>query len=275
MAIDGPLIDGVTGEIIDEGPAADELASPSESPLKVPYAQLDKAVKPLFLLADSQLLFSQAEPFLGRARALLARGNPSAVYLGASNGDDPAYYSIFEAAMAEVGIRERCHVRADLGPADLDAVDHADLILLAGGDVERGWRTFEANGLKQILTRRYYEGALLVGLSAGAVQLGLGGWSGQPESAPRFVDTFRLIPHVLGAHEEADDWASLKAAVVKMGGHVRGYGIPFGGGLIYHPDHALEPVRKPVVEIRARGTETRQSLLLPGEVTAEASGDGA
>lgn len=248
-----------------------------EQPFSVEYVRPDRAVKPIYLLADSQILFWKpgGTPFMAGIKARLEKSQPRAAYLGASNGDDPTFYSIFEAATEEVGITERRMVRADLGPDDLDFLDAADLILLAGGDVERGWRSFEANGLKQILVRRYYEGALLMGISAGAVQLGLGGWGSAGFSSGRFVDTLRLLPHVVGAHEEVEDWASLKAAVLHLGGHVRGYGIPLGSGFVYHPDHAIEPLRRPLIEIRVQGGDLRQVVLLPGDVRdGDAVGEG-
>ncbi len=252
-----------------------ELEPLGEQPYRVEYASADKGLQPIYLLADSQLLFwkNGDEPFLASVRGRLARRSPAAAYVGASNGDEPSFYSLFEAAMAEVGITERRMIKTTLEAEDLDFLDHADLVLLAGGDVERGWRAFEANGLKQILVRRYYEGALMMGISAGAVQLGLGGWGGESWSDGRFVDTFRMLPHLVGAHEEAADWAPLKAAVLRMGEHSRGYGMASGGGFIYHPDHSIEPVRRPLVEIRLRGQNLRQSLLLPGERTPD-SDDG-
>lgn len=238
-----------------------------ESPFGVEYANTQRSVKPIYLFADSQLLFWKPEglPLVQTIRAQIAKASPAAAYVGASNGDDPAYYSIFEVAMDEAGISERRMIPSDLGPDDLDFIDHADLILLAGGEVERGWVAFEQNGLKQILVRRYYEGALMVGISAGAVQLGLAGWGSGGVEQGRLIDTFRILPYVVGAHEEGSDWAPLKAAVARLGEHVRGYGIPFGGGFVYHGDHSIEPLRRPLVELRVGGKEVRQTLLLPGE----------
>lgn len=245
-----------------------------ESSFGIEYTDTQGAVKPIYLFADSQLLFwkPEGEPFLLSVRAQIMKSHPKAAYIGASNGDDPAYYAIFEAAMEEAGIAERRMIPSDMGPDDLDFVDHADLFLLAGGDVERGWRTFEENGLKQILVRRYYEGALMMGISAGAVQLGLAGWAGEGPASGRLLDTFRILPHLVGAHEEENDWAGLKGAVRKMGEHVRGYGIPFGGGFVYHGDHSIEPLRRPLVEVRLRGKEVQQTLILPGEVSEEGEG---
>lgn len=225
-------------------------------------------VKPIFLLADSQLLFwreESGEPFLARARRLLeADGGErpfKAAYLGASNGDAPEFYQLFEAAMGEIGIRDCRLIPSNPTPEDRSFLHQADLVLLAGGDVERGWDVFELTGLRDAVTQRYYGGSLLVGVSAGAVQLGLKGWNADE----KIFDTFRLVPFVIDVHDEPS-WVRLSQIVPRAGEHARGYGIPTGGGALYHPDHSVEPVRHPLVEMSLTDEGVRQSLLLPGEV---------
>ncbi len=242
----------------------------------IEYATPSEQLKPLYLLADSQLLFwkdEEGEPFVHTVRARLETVEPAAAYIGASNGDDPAFYSIFEAAMDEAAISSRRMIFSELDAEALDFVDRADWIVLAGGDVARGWQTFKQNGLSQILMRRYYEGALLMGISAGAVQLGLGTVLAEDDAAsPQAIEpleTFRLVPHLIGAHQEAEDWRPLAAAVRRFGGHARGYGIPAGGGMIYHRDHTIEPLRRPLVEFSLHGETVSQSVLLPGAAEVE------
>lgn len=226
-------------------------------------------IKPVILLADSQLLFwrdEEGRPFLERARALIEEeGEPGreirAAYLGASNGDRPEFYDLFVSAMEAVGVRRCRQIPSNPGPEDLDFLDEADLVLLAGGDVWLGWTTFEETGLKERITSRYYAGALLLGVSAGAVQLGLKGWDEEDDT---LFDTFRIVPFVVDVHDEPS-WHRLHRIVPKAGEHARGFGIPSGGGAFYHPDYSLEPVRHPLVEIALTEEGPRQSLLLPGE----------
>lgn len=221
------------------------------------------ALKPIYLLADSQILFwhdAEGKTPLGRARALLEEGEPRAAYLGASNGDAPEFYELFVAAMAEVGIHDCRQVPSQPGPEDFAFLETADLILLAGGDVRRGWTVFEETGIKDKLMERYYAGAILAGVSAGAVQLGLKGWT---EDLSEVFDTLRLVPFVVDAHDEPA-WQGLHLALRKVGEHARGFGIPAGGGAIYHPDYSLEPIRRPLTEVEVTETGLRQSLLYPG-----------
>jgi len=224
------------------------------------------AIKPIFLLSDSQLLFWRDEEgnrFLDRARTLIDADEPGrplkGAYLGASNGDAPEFYELFLAAMAEIGIHDCRHVPARPTPEDLAFLEEADLILLAGGDTRRGWTAFEESGVKEKLTERYYAGALLIGISAGAVQLSLKGWD-----EDGLFDALRLVPFVVDVHSEPD-WPDLHRVIPRAGEHARGFGIPSGGGALYHPDYSVEPVRHPLTEVEVTESGMRQALLMPGQ----------
>ncbi len=133
-------------------------------------------IKPLYLLADSQLLFVKngGDSLAERIRADLDSANPKAAYIGASNGDQPEFYSLFQAAMESMGISNCRLVPSQPSREDISFLENAELIVLSGGDVERGWQVFEQNGLKELVPRKRFDGAVLMGVSAGAVQLGLG-----------------------------------------------------------------------------------------------------
>lgn len=222
-------------------------------------------LKPVYLLADSQLLFWRegGGRFLDSVRGQLEGERPKAAYVGASNGDRPDFYSIFLGAMQSVGINDCRMIASEFSPADEAFLNEAELILLSGGSVERGWRAFERNGLRGAFVRRYYEGALLMGVSAGAVQLGQAGWSDGGGTPRTLFDTLGLVPFVVAAHDEQNDWEELKEAVRQAGGVRRGLGIPTGGGAAYHPDRSLEPIRHALHEIELLGGELKQRLLLP------------
>ena len=220
---------------------------------------------PLFLLADSQLLFwaDGDEPFIDRIAACTGPAAPRAAYLGASNGDNPDFYSIFLAALESIGPAECRLIPAEPSEDEMAFLESADVILLAGGDVEVGWRAFTASGVREVVERRYHAGAVLIGVSAGAVQLGNAGWAeGDPESA---FQTWGLVPFVVDAHAEDEDWAALKAVIRARGSGARGIGIPRGGGLILHPDRTLQAVRRAAFEVSVVGEELVQAVILPPE----------
>ena len=219
-------------------------------------------IKPLYLLADSQPFFWKSSDSLGeRIRADLDSGKPSAAYIGASNGDRPEFYDLFVAAMESLAISDCRFVRSQPSPEDTAFLGDADLIVLSGGDVERGWHVFEQNGFKELLPRLRYDRAVLIGVSAGAVQLGLGHLSN--EAQPKPLDMFRFAPFYIGAHDEGNDWFDLRALVNLSQSDARGIGLPAGGGAVYYPDGTLEPLRKPLIEIVKEDSKITENLMGP------------
>lgn len=220
-------------------------------------------IKPLYLLADSQLFFwkSDGDSLPERIRADLDSGKPSAAYIGASNGDQPEFYNLFVAAMESMEISNCRLVPSQPSREDILFMENADLIVLSGGDVERGWQVFEQNGLKELLPRKRFDGAVLMGVSAGAVQLGLGCLSNA--ARPKPLDMFRFAPFYIGAHDEGNDWFDLRALVNLSRSDTRAIGLPAGGGAVYYSDGTLEPLRKPLIEIVKQDSKISENIMAP------------
>ncbi|HEV2987147.1 MAG TPA: Type 1 glutamine amidotransferase-like domain-containing protein [Candidatus Angelobacter sp.] len=225
------------------------------------------SIKPLYLLADSQLLFLREgeHSFTARIREAMDSSEPKAAYLGASNGDDPAFYSIFEAAMEPIGVSQRRMIPTNPSKDDLAFLQSADIVLLAGGNVEQGWRAFEQNGVKDMIISRRYDGVVLVGVSAGAMHLGLGALvePAVESSAVKKSEFFRFAPFYISAHEEQEEWWNLKLLINSSQVDARGIGIPMGGGAIYNSDGELEPIRKPLIEFVKEDGQVRESMVVP------------
>ncbi len=217
--------------------------------------------EPVLLLADSQLLFAGGASALAPIGARLEElgvEHPRAAYFGAANGDAPEFFELFCAAIENLGRFEPRHIRASPTAADLEFVESAELLLFAGGDVARGWFALAEHGLPDLVRSCYYSGAHLIGISAGAVHLGLGSPDGSP-----LAGGFAIVPFVVDAHAEPE-WSALERAVARSGTFTRGLGIPTGGGVRYHADYSLEPLRHPTVEITIRDNGVlERSLLLP------------
>ena len=208
--------------------------------------QLHRAIA---LLSDSQLLFwrRRGRPFLASLREGLPGRRPRAAYLGASNGDRPEFFEIFLGAMAGAGVgSEDCRlIPTRPSREDLRFFDSADLILLAGGDPGRGWKAFERSGLGEGIVERYEAGAQLIGISAGAMLLGLFG-IGEGDETP--FGALRLVPYLVDAHDEPE-WPRLRGLLGALGPGIRGLGLPSGGGALFRPDRSLESIRYPLVEL--------------------------
>ena len=229
---------------------------------------MSESLKPIYLLADSQLLFWRQDDsvFFESLRSEIVKENPKAAYVGASNNDQPDFYQLFKAGMEGIGIRDCRMIRSSFPAADAAFMEEADLILLSGGDVETGWNAFQQNGFGEALVRRYHERALLIGVSAGAVQLGWGA-----ARAGGLLETFKLVPYIIGAHEENNGWKELISLVKEMKGALRGLGIPSGAGAIYRSGDSIEPVRHSLFEYFLSGNSITHNLLVPVSEFKEAT----
>jgi cyanophycinase len=81
---------------------------------------MDSALLPIYLFADSQLLFwgNRGNLFLKSVTDQVKHPSAKAAYIGASNGDNPQFYSIFEAAMDSVNILDRRMVLSSFSSED-------------------------------------------------------------------------------------------------------------------------------------------------------------
>jgi cyanophycinase len=228
---------------------------------------MQRPIQPIYLLADSQLLFwkTHGVPFLA---ATLPDGQPAdwkAAYIGASNGDAPEFYEIFREAMRSIAIVDCRHIHASFTEEDARFLDEADLLLLAGGDVATGWDAINRTGIAERIRSRYQEGATLIGVSAGAIQLGLYGSIELAEGAYQLVDTLKLVPFIIGTREEDRQWVGLSTVVQMLDGTNRGVGIRAGGGLVYHPNHGIEAIRYGVCEVAMSNGQLVQTLIFPAQ----------
>ncbi len=224
--------------------------------------------KTLYLFADSQLLFWKR-----RGRLLLeemveetAAAAPRAAYIGASNGDRPEFYEIFAAAMESASVADHRRIDSAFGQDDRAFLESAHLILLAGGEVRVGWDAFERTGMKDVILDRYARGAVLVGISAGAIQLGRQAIVAAPGSAAaELLDVFNLVHAVVDVHDERNEWSRLSSTIHLLEGSAIGLGIPTGAGVAVHPNGEMEPLRQPAHEFVFDGSRLTHSLLCPRE----------
>ena len=170
-------------------------------------------------------------------------------YLGASNGDLDEYYSMFELAAKRINLSPR-HVKATSN-SDADrrcVAEEAALILLAGGDPLVGLSAFKASALDASICLAHSRDAVLVGISAGAMQIGSHVYNPGDEGVPQRA--LGLVPLFIGAHEEEEDWKSSRAAlsaVLRANApaddvEFLGLGLPYQSGVTVHEDGSLTPI---------------------------------
>jgi cyanophycinase len=184
----------------------------------------------------------------------LAGARPLVAWIGAANADQRAWY---ERAAAVLRPRYDADVRLahTMPSADLDVdetrrlIDAAELIYLAGGDVSRLAERLAALGLDEQIRRRHRQGALVVGVSAGAI--GLTRWwlqfpDDEAEPPTRFA-CVGALDVAIDCHDEASDWEELRALLAvwaqeEPDASVDAYGIPTGGALEIAPSGAVTPL---------------------------------
>ncbi|HEX2853463.1 MAG TPA: Type 1 glutamine amidotransferase-like domain-containing protein [Opitutaceae bacterium] len=219
-----------------------------------------KTLGPIYALADSNLLFRRKKDgsvLLDDVVKYTGVQRPLVAYVGASNGDRPEFYSqIFQSAIKQVEVGETHLIPAAPSTQEWAFFEKAAIIVLAGGSVEAGWQAFARNGLRELLPKRFLEGAILVGISAGAVQLGRGGWS---EQNGELLSTFGLLPFYVGAHEEQEEWRSLRR-VLDHKSAARGIGLPTGTGIFYQAGE-LKPIGRQVVEFTIADGHCLEAVL--------------
>ncbi len=228
-----------------------------------------KIKKPIYLLADSQLLFysNQDGLFLDRIKKYF-KGDIKdieikAAYIGASNNDNPQYYEIFQMAFQQIDIHDCRMIKSDPDAADTIFLKNSDIILLAGGDVEKGWDTIRRNGWDRIITERYNSGAILIGISAGAIQLGIREFKEHFDTEKnKDLDSLELVPFIIDVHTE-DLWQGFVEHLLSEGNGATGMGIPKGAGLAYYPDESFEAIRFECIEFHNINNLIKWSFIKP------------
>eukprot|EP01012_Entosiphon_sulcatum_P057251 TRINITY_DN8098_c0_g1_i1.p1 TRINITY_DN8098_c0_g1~~TRINITY_DN8098_c0_g1_i1.p1 ORF type:complete len:677 (-),score=127.92 TRINITY_DN8098_c0_g1_i1:9-2039(-) len=215
----------------------------------------------IFLLADSTLLFWKEEGFnwLDRVKCELptreltidGREPPvKASYVGALSNDEPKYYEVFVAAMAQIGITDCMMIHKNPSKRERAHLEQSDLVLIGGGSIKNEWLSLEHTYLGESIKWRFYEGAVLIGIAEGASVLGNKTWYKlDPADSDYFVfKGLDLIPLSIQCNDTQSDELIAVANQVRAG--FVGMGIPSGGALIFNTDAAFEAVRKFITEVK-------------------------
>jgi len=167
----------------------------------------------------------------------LAGARPLVAWVGAANDDSLPW---FERAATVLRQRYGADMRRVMTSVEDDSqrlVDEAAVIYLPGGDVSLLSQRLRALGLDERIRHRHAAGALVVGVSAGAIGL-TRFWVEFPEDgrAPYRIPCVGALGLAVDCHDEESDWEELRALLEawqreEPGAVVDAYGIPLGGAL--------------------------------------------
>lgn len=220
-------------------------------------------MRAIYLLADSILLFRKdaaGQPVLQSIRQHIDTADPLAVYIGASNGDAPEFYDFFQGGMKKLGIHRCQQIHSNFPKEDRQALQAADLILLAGGDPLLAWSTFEQSGMKVVLEEKYRQGTPFIGISAGAINMATQWFE---ETAQSLTPMFNWFPFIVDVHDEKANWGRLKEHLAQSKAAQTALGICSASALVYYPDGAYELIGKSVYRFDRQADGSWQKLTLP------------
>jgi peptidase E len=232
------------------------------------------AQKPLYLLAGGHFDKPRSVvPMLESILAASGQAKPHVAYVGAANGDRPAFFSMMRDLLTSAGAAQVTPVPLAKAKADVEqarlTLARVDAVFVSGGDVEEGMRWLSRHQLLAFFNELYARGTLFFGLSAGSIMLGRQWvrWTDpQDDDTAALYPCLELAPVVCDTHAEDDDWEELQVAVELLGDRGMGYGIPSGGMLRIDPDGAINAMGASVVRYEnTAGTVKKSADLAASE----------
>jgi cyanophycinase-like exopeptidase len=219
-------------------------------------------------------------PHLEAAVRLTRKDAPVALYVGAANGDDPAFGAALCALLGAAGAADVLWPKPAKRSRDTAvarrSLERVDLVFVGGGDVEAGMAVLRRAQLVADLHAAAARGVVFAGMSAGAIMLGER-WVRWPhddatDDEAETYECLALAPISLDTHGEGDDWretqsfAAVRAREQKR--RARAYGIPSGGALIVSSSGKMRALGEPVPVFAAHpGRSATIERTLPAERT--------
>lgn len=195
--------------------------------------------------AGQKLLREMAEQFDGPFRAC---------HIGCFHGDDRTWSNVTVRFLERLGARcdapRLSDPKLDVASAR-EAIEHADLLSLDGGDTVAGVAHIRARGLLASFKKAARHARFVFGLSGGACAAGpyTIGYRGD---RPYVADCLDMGPGLpLDVHDEKEDWPEMRALLALDPPHKSGLVIPTGGVLRVSGRTQLESVGKVSVERRS------------------------
>jgi cyanophycinase-like exopeptidase len=216
---------------------------------------------PIYLLAGGPGAKRQSpDPILQMALRELGKTKPTVAYIGAAHGDSLMFFLFIKrlitaAGAGKVELVPLVKKKSDIEKAQ-SIIQSADCIFVSGGDVKEGMRVLTERSVIALIKKRYNEGALIIGVSAGSIMLAKQ-WIDWPdennEASAELFPCMNIAPVLCDTHGEEDEWNELHSLVHLTEGDQIGYGIPSGGAMRISPDGVVEAISMPLFRIEQRG----------------------
>ena len=216
---------------------------------------------PIYLLAGGRGAKRESpDPILQMAMRELGKTKPSVAYIGAAHGDSLKFYLfikrlIVAAGAGEVELVPLVKKKSNMEKAK-SIIESADCIFVSGGDVSEGMRVLNERSVVPLIKKRYNEGALIIGVSAGSIMLAKQ-WINWPdendEASAELFPCMNIAPVLCDTHGEEDKWNELHSLLRLTDGDQIGYGIPSGGAMRISTDGAVEAISLPLYRIERKG----------------------
>jgi len=184
------------------------------------------------------------QPYLQAAVASTRKKAPTALYIGAANGDDDTFGTALCGLVTAAGAKDVVWPKLAAGrssaAATRKALEHVDFVFVGGGDVEAGMAVLRRTKLVADLHAAAARGVVFAGMSAGAIMLGER-WVRWPraDAGDDEAETYECLgvaPCSLDTHGEGDEWRETLSFVAvrarEVGRKAKAYGVPSGGALI-------------------------------------------
>jgi len=230
-----------------------------------------KTMLPIYLLAGGPGAKRQSpDPILQMAFRELGKTKPSVAYIGAAHGDSLTFYLfikrlIVAAGAGKVELVPLAKKKSNLEEAQ-SIIQSADCIFVSGGDVSEGMRVLTEKAVIPLIKKRYNEGALIIGVSAGSIMLAKQ-WINWPdendEASAELIPCMNIAPVLCDTHGEEDEWNELHSLVRLTEGNQIGYGIPSGGAMRISKDGGVEAISMPLYRIERLEGKIKQINDLP------------
>jgi len=226
---------------------------------------------PIYLLAGGPGAKRQSpDPILQMALRELDKIKPSVAYIGAAHGDSKMFYLFIKHLISAAGAGKIKLVPLAKKNSDLEEaqsiLQSADCIFVSGGDVSEGMRVLTEKSIIPLIQKRYNEGALIIGVSAGSIMLAKQ-WITWPdendETSAVLFPCMNIAPVLCDTHGEEDEWNELHSLLRLTKEDKIGYGIPGGGAMRILTDGTVEAISLPLYRIERQGDKISQINDLP------------